>query len=347
MRTSYSDRHRLHHGQAELIDGHFVPCFEKPERADLVLARVRQVGLGDVLPPQSFGLDPVRRVHRPDFVEFLSSAWDRWSALGRRHDALPLVWPVPALCAGLGTIVRPEHIDGQLGYYALDAGVPITAGTWTAVQDAADVALTGVACLRQGDRAAFALCRPPGHHAASAAMGGYCYLNNAAIAAQALRDQGAARVAVLDVDYHHGNGTQSIFYDRADVFFASLHGDPRQEYPYFAGHADERGAGAGLGCNLNLPLPHGTTWSAYAPALEAACQAIEAFRPDALVVSLGLDTFELDPISRFKLTTDDYLRLGRRIDGLQRPTLFVFEGGYAVDAVGVNAVNVLQGFEGA
>ena len=342
MHTIYSDRHRLHHGQAELIDGHFVPCFEKPERADLVLARVQQVGLGPVLAPHAFGLDPVRRVHRADFVDFLATAWPRWAALGRTHDALPLIWPVPSLRSDL----RPEHIDGQLGYYAMDAGVPITAGTWAAVQDAADVALTGVALLRQGENAAFALCRPPGHHAAAAAMGGYCYLNNAAIAVQALRDQGAARVAVLDVDYHHGNGTQSIFYDRADVFFASLHGDPRVEYPFFLGHADERGSGNGLGCNLNLPLPLGTAWPGYGPALDGACRAIAAYAPDVLVVSLGVDTFELDPISKFKLVSDDYLRIGRRVAALQRPTLFVFEGGYAVDAVGVNAVNVLQGFEG-
>lgn len=342
MFTIYSDRHRLHHGQAELIDGHFVPCFDRPERADLVLARVQAVGLGEVLPPQPHGLDPVRRVHRADYLDFLATAWTRWSALGRQHDALPLVWPVPSLRQD----VRPDHIDGQLGYYALDAGAPVMAGTWTAAQDAADVALTGAALLQRGQAAAFALCRPPGHHAAAAAMGGYCYLNNAAIAAQALRDRGAARVAVLDVDYHHGNGTQGIFYDRADVFCASLHGDPRVEYPYFMGHADEYGAGDGLGFNLNLPLPHGTAWPGYALALNAACGALAAFAPDALVVSLGVDSFEADPISRFKLVSDDYLRLGRRIAALRRPTLFVFEGGYAVDAIGVNAVNVLQGFEG-
>ena len=343
MRTLYTDTHRLHHGQAELIDGHFVPCFEKPERADLVLARVRAVGLGEVLAPQAFGLEPVRRVHRSDFVDFLQTAWAQWSALGRTHDALPLVWPVPSLRSD----VRPRHIDGLLGWYALDAGVPVTAGTWAAASSAADVALTAAQIVLHGDRAAFALCRPPGHHAAHAAMGGYCYLNNAAIAVQWLRDQGAARVAVLDVDYHHGNGTQQIFYARGDIFFASLHGDPAVEYPYFMGYADETGAGAGLGCTLNLPLPHGTDWAGYGPALDHACQAIEGFGADLLVVSLGVDTFEQDPISRFRLRSDDYLHIGRRIARIGRPTLFVFEGGYAVDAIGVNAVNVLQGFEQA
>jgi acetoin utilization deacetylase AcuC-like enzyme len=177
-------------------------------------------------------------------------------------------------------------------------------------------------------------------------MGGYCYLNNAAIAVQALLDQGNTRVAVLDVDYHHGNGTQQIFYDRADVHFASLHGDPRVEYPYFLGYADETGQGAGLGFNLNLPLPHGTDWSGYGPALDEACRRIQTYGPQVLVVSLGVDTFEHDPISRFKLRSDDYLRIGQRMAALRLPTLFVFEGGYAVDAIGVNAVNVLQGFEG-
>ena len=343
MITIYSHRHRLHHGQAELIDGQFQPCFETPERAELVLARVRAVGLGEVQPPLAFGFEPVRRVHRGDYVDFLARAWGDWTVLGRTHDALPLIWPVPALRSD----VRPEHIDGQLGYYALDAGAPLMAGTWAAVQDAADVALTGAALLRQGRRSVFALCRPPGHHAAAAAMGGYCYLNNAAIAAQHLRDQGAVRVAVLDVDYHHGNGTQGIFYDRCDVFFASLHADPRVEYPYFAGHADERGAGSGLGFTLNLPLPLGTAWPAYAEALDQACRGVAAFGPDALVVSLGVDTFEHDPISQFRLRSDDYLRIGERIAALARPTLFVFEGGYAVQAIGVNAVNVLQGFDGA
>lgn len=341
MHTIYTDAHRLHHGQAELIDGHFVPCFEKPERADLVLARVRAVGLGEVLVPEPFGLEPVLRVHRADFVEFLQTAWAQWTALGRSHDALPLVWPVPSLRAD----VRPRHIDGLMGYYALDAGVPVTAGTWAAASSAVDVALTAARLVQRGARAAFALCRPPGHHAAHAAMGGYCYLNNAAIAVQWLRDQGAARVAVLDVDYHHGNGTQQIFYERGDVFFASLHGDPAVEYPYFMGYADETGTGPGAGCNLNLPLPHGTTWAGYGPALDQACQAIGRWGAELLVVSLGVDTFEHDPISRFKLTSDDYLRIGQRIAALGRPTLFVFEGGYAVDAIGVNAVNVLQGFE--
>lgn len=352
MKTIYSDRHRLHHGKTELTDGQLLPCFEMPSRADIVLARVQALGLGAVLAPTAFGLGPVKRVHRSDFVDFLGTAWAEWAATGRTHDALPLAWPV----RGMRTDRIPLDIDGKLGYYSMDAGVPITAGTWTAVQDSADVALTGAQLLSGGvEKAAFALCRPPGHHAAHDYMGGYCYLNNAAIATQYLLDNGCKRVAVLDVDYHHGNGTQSIFYSRSDVLFASLHGDPQVEYPSFLGYADELGEGAGLGFNHNYPLPHGTDWAHYAPALAHACEKIAAYAPDALVVSLGVDTFENDPISQFLLKNDDYLRLGEVIGKLARhssngqrlPVLFAFEGGYAVDDIGINTVNVLTGFESA
>ncbi|MEW6323303.1 MAG: histone deacetylase family protein [Acidobacteriota bacterium] len=341
MLTIYSERHRRHHGAGELYDGRIVPCFEMPRRAEMILARVREVQLGEVAEPVPFGVEPLRRVHDDGYVRFLETAWAEWLALGRTHDALPLVWPVRSV---RGDRV-PAFIDGKLGYYSMDAGVPVTAGTWEAVTSSADVALTGARAVAGGASSAFALCRPPGHHAASAAMGGYCYLNNAAIAAQWLVDQGAARVAVLDVDYHHGNGTQEIFYGRRDVLFVSIHADPRVEYPYFLGYADERGAGAGEGFTLNLPLPHGTAWEAYAPALDHAAAAIDAFGPDALVVSLGVDTYEHDPISQFRLTRDDFSRLGARLARLRRPTLFVMEGGYAVDDLGVNAVNVLAAFE--
>jgi acetoin utilization deacetylase AcuC-like enzyme len=299
--------------------------------------------LGEVLAPQAFGLDPVLRVHDEGFVDFLSTAWQEWTATGLTHDALPLVWPV----RGMRTDRIPEDIDGKLGYYSMDAGVPITAGTWTAVQDSADVALTGAKLLQSGQSSVFSLCRPPGHHAAADYMGGYCYLNNAAIAAQYLRDEGCDRVAILDVDYHHGNGTQSIFYGRNDVFFASIHADPRVEYPSFLGYSDETGEGAGLGYNVNYPLPHGTNWMTYSEALNDACKMIADYAPQAVVVSLGVDTFEKDPISKFLLKNENYLRMGEAIGRLKKPTLFVMEGGYAVDDIGVNAINVLTGFETA
>ena len=177
-------------------------------------------------------------------------------------------------------------------------------------------------------------------------MGGYCYINNAAVAAQWFRDQGAKRVAILDVDYHHGNGTQEIFYARDDVQVINLHGDPMTEYPFFLGHADERGAGAGEGFNLNYPMPSGTAFDKWSEALEDGCQKLAAYAPDVVVVSLGVDTFEKDPISQFKLNSADYPKIGARIARLGLPTLFVMEGGYAVDEIGINAVGVLTGFEG-
>ena len=178
-------------------------------------------------------------------------------------------------------------------------------------------------------------------------MGGYCYLNNAAIATQAFLDGGCKRVAVLDVDYHHGNGTQSIFYARNDVLVASIHGDPSFEFPFFLGYHDEVGEGAGQGFNLNLPLAAGSGWDRWSAALEQACARIADYAPEVIVVSLDVDTFKEDPISQFKLDSPDYLRMGERIARLGKPTLFVMEGGYAVEEIGINAVNVLEGFEGA
>src|SRR5262249_37978401 len=343
MKTVFSEDHRLQDGKSELIDGKLLPCFEMPRRAEIVLARVRQQKLGEVLSPQNFGLEPVRRVHEAGFVEFLAAAWERWVAAHDAYDALPLCWRAP----GMRRSIVPITIDGQLSHYSFDAGTPITAGPLRAITASANVALSGQALVAAGDRVAFALCRPPGHHAGSDFYGGYCFLNNAAIAAQAFRDGGAGKVAVLDVDYHHGNGTQEIFWRRGDVLFASIHADPRQEYPFFLGHADETGEGDGERPQLNLPLPWGSAWRDYEPALKQALGAIRRFGADALVVSLGVDTFEQDPISRFKLVHDDYLRMGEMIAGAGLSTLFVMEGGYAVEALGINAVNVLAGFKAA
>jgi len=341
--TVYSDDHRRQHGKGELTDGRLMPVVEKPERADIVLARVRESGLGEVIAPDDFGRAPLAAVHAPDYLDFLQGAWAEWEAEhGGEHDALPLIWPVRGLRQ-----LSPTHIDGRMSYYALDAGTPVTAGTWAAATASANVALTGARLVHDGARTAFALCRPPGHHASADQFGGYCFLNNAAIAAQWLRDAGAARAAVLDVDYHHGNGTQAIFDARADVFFASVHADPRQEFPYFLGYADETGRGAGEGYTANFPLPWATPYDRWAEALDAACARVAAFRPDVLVVSLGVDTFKDDPISRFALDTADFPKIGARLRRLDLPTLFVMEGGYAVREIGVNAVGVLSGFEGA
>jgi acetoin utilization deacetylase AcuC-like enzyme len=342
MLTFFSEDHKFQDGKSELIDGELKPCFEMPRRAEMVLQRVKEVGLGEVRAPEDFGQAPLARVHDERFLNFLETAWAAWAAEGRAHDALPLNWQVRGMRA-----LEPETIDGKLSYFSFDAGTPITAGTWRAVTSSANVALSGAAELLKAEGVVFSLCRPPGHHAARDIYGGYCFLNNAAIAAQALRDGGVGKVAILDVDYHHGNGTQAIFYERADVFFASLHGDPRQEFPYFLGYQDETGEGAGAGCNANYPMPWGSGFDVWSAALADACKRITAFGAEALVISLGVDTFKDDPISQFTLESADYLTLGATIAGLGLPSLFVFEGGYAVEAVGVNAVNVLLGFEGA
>ena len=343
MRTVYTDEHRHQDGKFELIEGKFLPPFEMPRRAQIVIDRVRAKKLGPVIAPDSFDLEPVYRVHDKGLVSFLQTAWDEWVQAHGCYDALPITWHTrgfrkkPPL---------PEVIDGKLSYYAIDAGTPITAGTWRAVKGAVDVALTGVKLVNNGEKAVFSLCRPPGHHAGSDFYGGYCFLNNAAIAAQAFRDLGAKRVCVLDVDYHHGNGTQEIFYNRADMLTISIHADPLQEFPFFLGFADETGKGKGEGYHMNLPLRWGAKWDKYEEALTRAMKALKKFSPDVVVVSLGLDTFKEDPISKFKLEHEDYLRMGEMIAGAKKPTLFVFEGGYAVDALGINTVNVLSGFEG-
>ncbi len=253
------------------------------------------------------------------------------------------MWPI----RGHRSDVEPDNFAARMGLYSMDGGTPLTAGTWIAAKTGADCAVNAAHALRLGERATFALTRPPGHHAGADFFGGYCFLNNAALAAQHLLDDGARKVAIVDIDYHHGNGTQSIFYARDDVLFISIHADPRSEYPFYLGHADETGDGAGSGYNMNLPLPHGATPAQWFAALETACIKLAGFGADALVVSLGVDTFAGDPLSHFALQSSDFLRIGERIAHLGLPTAFVFEGGYAVAEVGINAVNVLEGFETA
>jgi acetoin utilization deacetylase AcuC-like enzyme len=345
MITFYNPHHNLHQGKLEMFRGQLVPCFEVPARADYVLAELERRQLGEVRRPGRIDAPALTTIHSQRYLDFLASAWGQWVALDAANaalDILPSVWPTRSF----RTDIEPDNFAAKLGLYSYDAGSPMTQGTWAAARAGVDCALAAADCVLQGERSAFALSRPPGHHAGADFYGGYCFLNNAAVAAQHLRDSGVQRVAVLDIDYHHGNGTQACFYDRADVFFASIHGDPRTEYPFFLGHADECGAGAGLGANLNLPLPRGTGFATWRNALQRALQGIAQFGAQALVVSLGLDTFEGDPISGFKLQADDYLRVGEDLAHAGLPTVFVFEGGYAVAELGVNAVNVLTGFEG-
>ncbi|QEX19838.1 acetylpolyamine amidohydrolase [Hypericibacter terrae] len=342
MITIASEDHRLHAPKGEFSFGEFVPPYENPRRVDSILARIAETRLGPVRPPERFGADLIRRVHNAPLLGFLETAWTQWQAQfgPDAPPALPLSWPVGGMRA-----IEPEGITGKFAFFALDASTAITPTSWAAVRSAVDVALSAQKLVAGGERAAFALCRPPGHHATPDNYGGYCFVNNAAVAAEAFRQAGAARVAVLDVDYHHGNGTQAIFYRRPDVMFASLHASPETTYPYFSGYADEIGEGPGEGFNANYPLRHGTAWNAYGAALDHALARIEGYGPDALVISLGVDTFEKDPISHLKLRSEDYIRIGEAIARLKRPTLFVMEGGYAIEELGLNTVNLLQGFE--
>ena len=339
MQVIAANTHRDHHS-LELDNGQLIPSWEGPDRADIIESALRAAG-HDFAQEDELDLKLVKRVHDAEYVDFLLSAWQRWAELDDAGPAaMGIAWPARGMNPR-----RPSDIVGQLGYYSFAADCSIVGGTWAAAAGAGASAQTAVDQLtEEGLSAIYALCRPPGHHASADQFGGYCYLNNAAIAAQRLLDRGSERVAILDVDYHHGNGTQSIFYDRADVLFASIHADPLVEFPWFAGHAEENGTGAGVGRTLNLPLPHGTNFTMWAAALDVALERIDDAGVDSLVVSLGVDTFHADPISQFKLDTTDYTTMASSIAGLGLPTVIVQEGGYAVEAIGTNVVAFLEGF---
>jgi acetoin utilization deacetylase AcuC-like enzyme len=348
MITFFNDSHQAHAPEFEFFRGERVACFETPDRAEYVKARLTERG-HHLHSAQVDSRDLLDMVHAPRYLAFLEHAWRDWLALAPGNDRcqpFPSIWPVRSLRSD----IEPLNFIARLGLYSMDNGSPLSAGTWQAAKAGADAAASAAALVAAGHggvRAAFCCSRPPGHHAGADFMGGYCFLNNAAVAAQSMRNAGADRVAILDVDYHHGNGTQSIFYGRADVLCVSLHGDPLTEYPFFLGHADETGQGEGEGFNLNLPLPAGCAASRWFDALEQACRRIGHYRANALVVALGLDTFAEDPISKFALRSDDFSRLGRRLGAMGLPTVFVLEGGYAAAALGTNAVNVIEGFEEA
>ncbi|MDH4276562.1 MAG: histone deacetylase family protein [Acidimicrobiia bacterium] len=345
MDVVYSPSQTLHHA-LELDGGQLVLSWESPIRAVRIAERLADSHA--IVEPDRFDRELAEQIHDRDYVEFLRTCWDRWVAEGRgATQAMGFTWPATGL-----RDVRPDSLDGQLGYYSFAADCSVGPDTWNSAAVSAAAAHTAARLVaerteRRSDQspAAFALCRPPGHHAGPRQFGGYCYLNNAAIAAQALRNRGLGRVAVLDIDYHHGNGTQSIFYRRADVAFCSIHADPLQEYPYFAGFADETGEDDGVGHTLNLPLPLGTGPSEWMATLDRALGWVRDHEPEALVVSVGVDTFENDPISTFKLPTAVYPTIGTRLTSLDLPTVLVMEGGYATEELADNVAGLLQGFE--
>jgi len=335
MRSFYDPRQALHQPRVELHNGGFVPYREHGGRIDAILAV-----LGAYEQPPDIGMAPLEAIHAPEYLNFLRTAFDLWSEAGRPGDAIPYVWPVVGRRS-----LSLSRIDALLGRFSFDATTPITAKTWLAVYASAQTAVAATSAVLDGASAAFALSRPPGHHAGRDYLGGYCYLNFAAIAAQYARDAGAERVAILDIDYHHGNGTQDIFWDRGDVFYASIHADPATDYPFFWGHSDERGGGPGEGATLNLPLPQGTGIEMFRAAQAEALHAIAEFAPELLVVSFGADTFDGDPISHFRLRTPDYAVLAGDIAVRGWPTVVIMEGGYAVESLGENVAAFLGGFE--
>ncbi|MBE9606576.1 histone deacetylase family protein [Acetobacteraceae bacterium H6797] len=313
--------------------------FEVPERAGSLLAAVQHMKL-PLHAPSPIEPSAIAKVHAPDYVEFLSTAMIGWNALpDHGPEAVPNLHPTPEMLAQ-GAIL-PNSIIGAVGWYAADTACPIGPGTWEAVHGAAACAISAANLAAKGE-SAYALCRPPGHHAYAARAGGHCYVNNSALAAQSLLEHGAKRVATIDIDAHHGNGTQGIFWDRGDVFTASVHGDPDGYYPWYVGRAHETGAGAGEGCNLNLPLARGSGDEAWLAAIDKAIEATRRFGADALVVPLGFDASEHEPLSFLSVTANGFARAGEKLRALGLPTVLVQEGGYNVELLG----DLLESFLG-
>lgn len=341
MKAVYSDAHQSHDPQFFLVRGTVRKTTEQPERAARLLTGLK-TGKHSIIPAQSFGAGPRARVHSPDYLAFLADGYAEWQALGDAGSEM-----IPNIHGMRSQMLSyPTGIVGKLGWHTADTACPIGAGTFAAACAAADVAATAAQMVLDGEDSIYALCRPPGHHAYRDMAGGFCYLNNSAIAAAHLR-QKFERVAILDVDVHHGNGTQGIFYERADILTVSLHADPSSYYPFFVGYAHERGAGPGLGANLNIPLPLGTGDADYLKALEKAVKTITAFAPGALVVALGLDASEEDPLQGLKVTTAGFGRIGQALARIGLPTVLVQEGGYLSDILGTNLAAVLAGYETA
>ena len=344
----HSDAHLAHAGLIELAGGREIPCWESPERVFAIEAALRAEGSFAFETPSDHGRDPILMVHDATMVEAFEHAWTDALAAAATDGSRPWIPDTYLLAAYAGPMTLgglPAGRHHRLGAYLFDTATPIVAGTWGAARSAVDVALSAAERVIGGAPLAYGLCRPPGHHAARGMLGGYCYFNNAAIVAEWFRREGGARrVAILDIDYHHGNGTQQIFWERGDVLYLSLHADPARAYPYFSGYASERGTGDGDGLTRNWPLPLRTTVDGYATALAEALRMVVAFAPDApLVISAGFDTFERDPIGDLALRTADYAAIGRMVLGLGMPVIVLQEGGYAVESLGANALALLTG----
>src|SRR4051812_20515728 len=332
--------------------GAVIPANEVAERAERIRATLEADGGFSLEAPTEHGPDPILAVHDPGLVRFVDEAWREARAQGLgRPNLLADTYPTFRMFEGMSPeflASRPEtwHVAGRAGWWGLDTANPLVAGSAGAAHAAVDVALTAVDLVLGGEDAAYGLCRPPGHHAGRSMAGGYCFFNNAAIAAEAIVRATGERVAILDVDYHHGNGTQQIFWRRVDVRYVSLHADPDRQYPFFLGREDEVGEGEGTGANLNIPLPAGPDDDTYLAALDRGLDAIAETPGDLIVVSPGFDTYGHDPIGDFALTTAVYHECGRRTAALGRRLVILQEGGYYRPALGENARAWLRGAEG-
>jgi acetoin utilization deacetylase AcuC-like enzyme len=345
MRVVYSPRHALHNPEYEVLLGTPQPYPDSAARAEKIRRTLEQDGSFLMTGPTEHGTQPIEAVHDRGLIQFLESAWLERQAVLPASQMIPDTILHPAIREGMGPPPEPQGVEGRLGYWTFETCTPIVAGTYAAARAAVDVALTAADLVLDGDRAAYGLCRPPGHHAPRRAFGGYCYFNNAAVATEYLAQRTGEPVAVLDVDYHHGNGTQQIFFAREDILFVSLHADPHRAYPYFAGFADETGTGAGLGTTLNLPLPPRVTDADFLQHLDRALDRISRFGSGFLVVSLGFDTHAQDPLGDFDLSSEVYFEMGRRVAALGRRMLIVQEGGYYLSELGQNARDWLHGAE--
>jgi acetoin utilization deacetylase AcuC-like enzyme len=350
MRVVYSPLHLGHDITMQTVLGERIPANEVAARAERIRATLLADGGFELGEPTEHGTAPITAVHDPGLLRFLEEAWIDARKVGLGYDHLT---PETIMAAGLmeGMSERFRHEtprpEGRAGYYALDTSTPIVAGTYVASRAAVDVALTAVdLVLDGGESAAYGLCRPPGHHAARSMYGGFCYFNNAAIAADEIARRTGEPVSILDVDYHHGNGTEQIFWRRSDVLYVSIHAHPDRQYPYVLGWADEVGEGPGEGYNVNLPQPPGCSNEQYLAALDQALDRIASQKGSVIVVSLGFDTYGQDPIGDFALTTDVYHEVGRRCAATGKKLVVLAEGGYYLPALGENARTWLRGAEG-
>ena len=333
MKLFYSKRQLEHRPQQIMLLGKLVAPVENPDRLDVLARTLTGAGLEERA-PVDYGRNAIDAVHTTDYVNFLASAYERWAANPNTGpEVLPNTHPYRGRGSPLSSPGKPRStlVNAQAGWYVGDLNCAIGAGTWGAVYDSAQAALSAAHAIIDGASAAFALCRPPGHHAYADRASGFCFLNNAAISAN-LISQRARRAAIVDFDTHHGDGTQAIFYGRNDVLFASVHTDPTVYYPYFSGYADERGEADGIGANLNVPLAPGSGDRAFLEACRTLAEAVRAHRSEVLVVSAGWDAHRDDPLSLLDVSTDAFARIGELLADLRLPTLIVQEGGYSLQA---------------